>query len=305
MDARQIYSIIRGSMKIDPSKSLAIVCHDAGAANLVIAMMLKGELQNYKVFMSGPAARLYRAAYPGLALCDNLELALDGVGLLISGTGWESNIEHQARKLARSLGIRSVAVIDHWVNYPERFVRQDEVILPDELWVTDGYAYEIALRTFPETTILQIPNHYAQMKLAEINSIDNKSNPELLYILEPTRSDWGRYIPGEFQALDYFVSQLKNLNLPPETIMRIRPHPSDPIGKYSNWIAHNAGLNFQLDETGEIAEAIGRASWVAGCESFALILAMMSGRKTYCTLPPWAPACRLPHPNLMHIGNMG
>jgi hypothetical protein len=292
-------------MKIDSSMPLAIVCHDAGAANLVIAMILKGKLQNYKVFMAGPAARLCNAALPDVAICDSLQSALDGVELLISGTGWESGIEHQARKLASSQEIRSVAVIDHWVNYLERFIRQDEMILPDELWVTDEYAYKIALLEFPETTIQQIPNYYAQMQLDEINSIDNnKNNPELLYVLEPTRSDWGRCIAGEFQALDYFVSQLKNLNLPAETIIRIRPHPSDPAGKYSNWIRDNASLNFQLDETDEIAESIGRATWVAGCESFALTLALMSGRKTFCTLPPWAPPCRLPHPDLVHIGNM-
>ena len=291
-------------MKIDSSMSLAIVCHDAGAANLVIAMILKAELQNYKLYMTGPAAKLCKAALPDIAICDSLESALNGVELLISGTGWESDIEHQARKLAGLLGVRSIAVIDHWVNYLERFIRQNEMILPDELWVTDEYAYEIALREFPHSIVQQIPNYYAQMQLDEINSVDNKKQPELLYVLEPTRSDWGRCIAGEFQALDYFVSQLKNLNLPAETIIRIRPHPSEPIGKYSNWITENANLNFQLDETNEIAESIGRATWVAGCESFALILALMSGRKTYCTLPPWAPPCRLPHPDLVHIGSM-
>ena len=65
----------------------------------------------------------------------DLESAIDGATVLISGTGWQSDLEHISRKLAYGKGIPSVGVLDHWVNYLPRFERRAEVVLPDQLWV--------------------------------------------------------------------------------------------------------------------------------------------------------------------------
>ena len=285
--------------------AVAVVAHDSGAANVVIASLLETGRSDWRAYMRGPARKLWESAYPGIALCDTLDSTLEGTGLLVTGTGWASDIEHEARRLARARRVHSVAVIDHWVNYAERFVRHGETVWPDEFWVTDEYALEIAKHTFPGSTVIQIPNHYVETQLRDIAQVENTDVPELLYVLEPIRSDWGRGTPGEFQALDNFVNCLPGLGLPAATVIRLRPHPSDAPGKYSNWIARHSNLNVQLDDSLSITQSLGRSSWVAGCESFALVLAIMAGRKVYCTLPPWAPDCRLPHRGLVHIGKSG
>jgi hypothetical protein len=279
----------------------AVVCHDAGAANIIIAGLIETGRSNWRAYMSGPAKKLWDAAYPEVVLCDSLNSTLDGAGLLITGTGWESDIEHQARSLAKSLGVRSVAIIDHWVNYADRVVRHGEVVWPDEFWVTDVYAMEIAKRTFPGHDVKLVPNRYVETQLRDIALVEKARALELLYVLEPIRAYWGRETLGEFQALDYFVSQLPALGLPLATLIRLRPHPSDPPEKYNKWIGEHPMLNIELDNSINISQSLGRASWVAGCESFALVLALMSGRVVYCTLPPWAPTCRLPHSGLIHI----
>ena len=115
------------------------------------------------------------------------------------------------------------------------------------------------------------------------------------------RSNWGRELPGEFQALDYFLSHLPLLGLPDSILIHLRPHPSDAPGKYHDWVAENSTLNVKMDDSLNIARSIGCSSWVAGCESYALVLALLAGRKTYCTLPPWAPPCRLPHKGLIYL----
>lgn len=280
----------------------AVVCHDAGAANIVIASLLETGRDNWQAYMQGPAEKLWKAFSPGVVLCDSLDKALDGSELLVTGTGWASDIEHDARRAAQSLGVKSVAVIDHWVNYAERFVRHGERVWPDEFWVTDEYALEIALRTFPGKSVLQVPNYYVEKQLRDIARVEKTGEPELLYVLEPMRADWGRRIPGEFQALDYFIGRLPELGLPAETVINLRPHPSDPQGKYNHWIGLHSEMKIKLDTSLSIAESLGRATWVAGCESFALVLALMADRKVYCTLPPWAPLCRLPHRGLIQLG---
>jgi hypothetical protein len=292
-------------MPADYPHPTAVVCHDVGAANIVIAGLLETGRSDWRAYMGGPAERLWKVAYPRLASYDTLDLTLEGVELLVTGTGWGSDIEHEARRLARSRSVRSVAVIDHWVNYAERFVRNGETVWPDEFWVTDEYALEIAERTFPGKTVLQVPNRYVETQLRDIAQVRQTGAPELLYVLEPIRADWGYEAPGEFQALDYFVSRLPGLGMPSATLIRLRPHPSDAPGKYNNWIARHPNLNIRLDASLRITQSMGRASWVAGCESFALVLALMAGRTVYCTLPPWAPACRLPHHGLIHIGKSG
>ncbi len=284
------------------TRNVAVVCHDAGAANILIAELLATGRADWRVYTQGPAKNLWNEAFPNVPLCSSIRSTLEGVDLLVSGTGWGSDIEHEARKLAKDCRVHSVAIIDHWVNYAERFTRHDETVWPDEFWVTDEYALALAKHTFPNELVRLVPNFYVERQLHDIAQKAVASPPELLYVLEPIRTDWGRGIPGEFQALDYFVSHLPVLGLPSEKIIRLRPHPSDDSGKYEEWISRQANLNLQLDDTLGITESLGRASWVAGCESFALALALMAGRKVYCTLPPWAPDCRLPHSGLIHIG---
>ena len=43
----------------------------------------------------------------------------------------------------------NISVLDHWVNYKERFIRGGELILPDEIWVCDNHALALAKKAFP------------------------------------------------------------------------------------------------------------------------------------------------------------
>lgn len=305
MGSRWIFCIMPNSATPDYPTATAVVCHDAGAANIVIAGLAKTGRVDWRACMSGPAEMIWRNAFPGTPLCATPEQAIDGAELLITGSGWGGDTEHAARRLARDRGVRSVAVLDHWVNYPERFVRQGDTVWPDEFWVTDAEALQIARQIFPGQRVRQVPNEYLQDQLQRIAAVPTPATPEFLYVLEPIRSDWRRGVPGEFQALDYFVSKLPTLALSPASAIRLRPHPSETADKYRDWIAANAGLNLTLDDSASLAEAIGRADRVAGCETMALVLALHAGRTVYCTLPPWAPRCRLPQAGLIHLARQG
>ena len=288
-------------MAIELPIRTAIVCHDAGAANVVVAALLETGRKDWRAYMQGPAKKIWESAFPEVVLYDSIEQAIEGSELLISGTGWASDVEDEARRVAQRKSVKSIAVIDHWVNYAERFVRNGEQVLPDEIWVTDEYALELALDAFPGEFVLQVPNYYLEKQLRDIALLNKPTNPKLLYILEPIRSNWGRNIPGEFQALEYFIGKFPQLRMPKDSVICLRPHPSDLEGKYNNWIKSHSDMNIKLDDSISITESLGRATWVAGCESFALALALMAGRTVYCTLPPWAPACRLPHSGLIQL----
>lgn len=172
-----MFYITQNSMGADYPLTTAVVCHDAGAANIIIAGLLETGRSDWRAYMRGPAEKLWKVAYPGVASFDALDSTLEGVELLVTGTGWGSDLEHEARKLARSRGVRSVAVLDHWVNYAERFDRGGEAVWPDEFWVTDDYAMEIAKRTFPGKSVLQVPNCYVETELRDIARFKERAHP--------------------------------------------------------------------------------------------------------------------------------
>ena len=66
----------------------------------------------------------------------------------------------------------------------------------------------------------------------------------------------------------------------------------------------NEKIGFILEEENlSLQESISKSSFVVGCESFALVIALLAGKEVYCSLPPWAPNCRLPHDGLVHLKN--
>lgn len=291
-------------MRLDLETPIAVVCHDAGAANHILSWLrVDGRLDLARAVMSGPAKRLWMLVFPEVPLCNTIEMALHDAKSVISGTGWASSLEHDARRMATARGIPCVAVLDHWVNYAERFIRDGECVWPDEFWVVDKQAMSIAEKTFPGMPIRLVPDVYLASQVKRVMPAPILK-PELLYVLEPMRTDWGRGQDGEFQALDYFVSKLPQLNLPTDIVIRLRPHPSDLPGKYNAWISNHPELRIIIDDSPQMSDALSRARWVAGCESFALVIALSAGRHVFCTLPPWAPACRLPHDGLIYLNKL-
>jgi hypothetical protein len=292
---------------LPPDGPLLVVCHDAGAANLIFAWLWHwleaGTLNRSDLLLAlaGPArtiAERTRLAAQGRP--SSLENFPDQVGCVLSGTGWQSDWEHRARQLARNHKIHSIAVVDHWVNYPARFVRDDEYCLPDELWVSDEYAERIATQTFPSLRVRRQPNLYLAREIAQIPPLAPAAG-DTLYLLEPTRTTWGRTTEGEFQALDYFIHQ-RHLIMPcPEPRIRLRLHPSEPADKYNEWIATNGLHTVRIDDAEDLAASIGCASVVVGIQTAALVIALAAGRTVYSSLPPWAGELIIPHEDIRQL----
>jgi hypothetical protein len=289
---------------IDLPQPLAVVLHDAGSANLAVAW-LKHYRGSMLAVALGPAADIWSKAFPYVRTLP-LEDALVPAAALLSGTSWASDVEHRARKLARESAKHAIAVVDHWVNYRARFTRAEELVLPDEIWVGDEDAVREARQCFPGLPVRQLPNLYLDGLVREVSSHDPVPAREIprhvLYVLEPIRQGWGSdERPGELQAFEFFLDSLPRLGVPAGVQIRLRPHPSDPPGKYEPWLRRFAAMNLLVDGSSSLASQIAWADWVVGCESFALVIALRANRIVLSTLPPWAPECRLPQRELRHV----
>ena len=287
------------------ARPLTVVAHDAGAANHIFAWL--GDEQP-NLCLAGPACGLWQARLQNIgqvpALESGLAPAIAGAATVITGTGWESSLEHDARKLARELGIYSIAVIDHWTNYLQRFIRVGEEILPDEIWVSDAHAKQLATATFPKIRITQLPNLYLENLVKDVRRLKAISSDStcdhLLYVLEPIRQAWGPLPqPGEFFALDYFAENLQLILGSKALKIRLRPHPSDPPGKYDEWMARNVHLPLTIDTTSTLAESLAWASTVVGCQTYAMVFGLALGYSVFSSIPPWAPPCVLPHAEIV------
>jgi hypothetical protein len=288
---------------------VVVVCHDAGAANLVFAWLRDWaqsgflDQHEFRLVLQGPAQVAWQVpalALPNTLLHTDLNLALKGAHCVLTGTGWASSLEHDARKLAVLQHIPCIAVIDHWVNYLPRFERAGEVVLPNTLWVSDPYAADIAKQTFKGIPVVELPNVYLQNMVNAIPPVPYDCR-NVLYVLEPIRNDWGRGVAGEFQALDFFVQQLPQMAGNQTVHIALRPHPSDAPGKYDAWIQAHSHLNVCLDAHPNLNQAIANAKWVVGAETFAMVVAAAAGRPTYSSLPPWAHRCSLPQSSIKHL----
>jgi hypothetical protein len=296
------------------ARPLTVVAHDAGAANHIFAWL--GDYQP-TLCLAGPARVLWQARLQKTGrnsvqspLTESaLAAALAGAATVITGTGWESSLEHDARKLAREQGIRSIAVIDHWTNYADRFVRSGEQVLPDEIWVSDPYAAEIAQAAFPTVQVVQQANAYLAGLVTEVKlrqpPAAAQGNDCVLYVLEPIRHHWGELAePGEFLALNYFMANRKRAHVAADAEIRLRAHPSDPPGKYDAWLARQANPRVSLDRSANLADALAWSNVVAGCQTYAMVLALACGRSVISTIPAWAPPCTLPQPDIRHLSRL-
>ena len=288
---------------------VAVVCHDAGSANLIFAWLrdwarlgLLNQIE-IRLVLDGPAYsawQVQKISLPCVEIHAELITALTGANCVLTGTGWASELEHEARKISSLMGVQSIAVIDHWVNYSQRFERAGLLVLPDVIYVSDPYAAKIAKEEFKNIKVTELSNAYLRDMIKDIPPVRDDCN-NLLYLLEPIRTDWGRGLAGEFQALNFFVENMNVITVDfPENII-LRPHPSDELGKYDTWILSQPDLKFKLDQFENLKDSIANARWVVGVETYAMVVALESKRETWSSMPPWGHKCRLPQKNIKHI----
>ena len=284
---------------------IAVVCHDAGGAQIVSSWILHQD-EPCCICVAGPAIEIFRNK---LGEFENLELgtALQKCDWVLCGTSWQSELEINALKLAASLGKNAVAFLDHWVCYRERFERGTELTLPEEVWVNDVYAEKIAVDVFPGIKILKKKNYYfedlktvlANNNLIIEGGVENKGK-SVLYICEPLSVQalkqygdekyWGY---TEQEALEYFLLN-RNVIDPGINKIALRLHPAEGVGKYDDIIAAYSGLMETGGNKSLINEII-ESDILVGCESMAMVVGLLAGKRVVSCIPPGGKPSELPH----------
>jgi hypothetical protein len=279
------------------------VSHDAGGAEIISSFVRQQGLPCQYV-LSGPSLGIFQRKL-GPIESRSLDDAIHSADWFLCGTSWQSDLEFKAIQLARNAGKKSVAFIDHWINFQERFTRGSEMHLPDEIWVGDLLAETIARNLFPGIALRFVENPYFldikhELTLMKLPRCVDSDNLSVLYVCEPVREHalleygneryWGY---TEEEALRYFLDNLDSLGGHIGSIT-IRPHPSEEVGKY-RWASEEYKLPIFEGGSNPLTQEVSACDVVVGCESMAMVVGLLGGRRVVSTIPPGGHPCRLPH----------
>lgn len=287
---------------------IAVVSHDAGGAEILSSWLLRRD-EPYCLALEGPAKSIFQrkiGCIQIISLLDAIELS----DWVLCGTSWQSDLERQAVIDAKKSGKKVVVFLDHWTHYEERFLSHGVAIYPDEIWVGDAIALEMACKYFPNVVVSMVGNPYLEDLRYDLEKLKpnviNSNICSVLYVCEPVREHalkmygnehhWGY---TEEEAVQYFCENTGALDFSIKNI-KIRPHPSEDKAKY-NWVLQTTSLPINVGGDKTLLEEIAEADVVIGCESMAMVVALLAKRRVISAIPPGGKPCSLPQPEIEQL----
>lgn len=298
-------------------KKIFVVCNAAGGAEIVTSYVKKHEQDyNFICLTTGPAEKIFKRKGLNKFLVKSrkkpTELLSDikNLEMVLTGTSWAPSIEYDFILAAKQKKIKTVSYLDHWVNYRERFGysrKNWENNLPEEIWVGDKYAYDLAKKFFKKLKIKLVPNQYfkeIKEKYKKIN-INQSKKPAggFLIISEPSLSsiscigNKGRVYYNEFDIIKMILDVFVQKEIKEKII--IRYHPSEKRNKYNRiLLRYTDKLKISKSGNQDLLEDIAEVKTVIGTESMALVIAFLCWKKAISFMPHKNKKCPLP---LNHI----
>lgn len=265
-------------------KSLGVVAHDAGGAEILASYLLQNKLKNIRYALSGPAIRIFREKL-GDIYPSSLPEVIENSDWLLTGTGWQTDFEWRAIHQAREVGKYVVSFLDHWVNYKARFQRCGKICNPNEIWIGDKYAEEIAKIEFSGITVKLVDNPYFKdfvndvARFEEINKSVARKGVNILFVCENIDSNGFH----QDDAIRFFMTNCNALRVEIQKVI-IRPHPSEIMDKYA-WVKEAYGRKIIFSENYALAKDVAESDIVVGCSTMAMALALKAGRRVISCIP--------------------
>lgn len=285
---------------------IGVVAHDAGSAEILSSYIRQNNLIcNY--CLAGPAIKIFSLKLGPLTNM-SLEELVENSDKVLCGTSLTARHEWEAIAIAKKLAKHSTAVIDHWTNYRERFVRDGVWHFPDEVWVGDETAQKLAIDLLPELKITYVENAYFIDQKKELEKLSSKKKDKtpgtkILYVTTPMRAGglelynnprhWGY---TEEDALRYFLSNVKCLSNNISSI-EIRTHPKEKNDKY-DWAYSEYDLPLNRAHGLSLMEQIVECDVVAGCATMAMVVGLLAEKRVVSCIPVGGRIKPLPHQDI-------
>ncbi len=308
-------------MSRDRSKKVLIVSHDAGGAEVLAAYIKKNPYkEDFFCVLDGPADNIFKKRGLEKIIGDKTNNPNDifekisNIDIVVTSMSWSSDLEQVYLQLAKELKIKTAVYLDHWVNFRERFGYPREGWKknnPDEFWVGDEYAYQKAIKEFPNSPIKIVPNQYFQEIQDQYNNfvsenvIDNKGQ-DIIFMSEPLSEPFNTYGDKATKKCteytifdnicDLFAKKKEKRNIV------IRFHPSEKSEKYDQIIEkYKDEITIKKSHNKDILFDVARAKYIIGLESMVLVITYLCGKPTVSFLPTDEVTCPLPFEDIKKI----
>jgi hypothetical protein len=289
--------------------NIAVVSHDAGSSELLCAL-ISHHLHNvqWHIFAlpNSPMAHI----------CQRLNLSFSPIGdggmplemlkpdALFFGTGWQDKIERPFVEHCKKHCIPTVAFLDHWSNYRERFGH------PHENWRDNCGDFTVVhdeKALFLATTLglpnpLTLPNLYLQKLIEDASTKTVTPNQNLLFLSEPTdavakatygdANYWGF---TQYSALEDILQNFGNFGCAGLTI---RLHPSETGAGFKKITKKYPHIRIQINDakTFDLMSQLQSAHIIIGFDTMALYTAALMGKTVLSYLPSQSREFLLPLP---------
>jgi len=271
-------NIFKKTLKILSEKELIVICNDAGgAAN--IASILKILNISAEGLVTGPAISVFKrfnVEYQNINYSStNFTEKLVVLGSSIYG-GKESNALEDP-KFEKNV---KIVVLDHWMNYRERFHKNGEV-LPDQFWVTNIFAYELASQIFHRTPVALIPDSQLALIRRAYNLLKVSKDTLLLIWEYQTQSEESLKFP--VGSLNSRIAQVEEFCIKKsiaKVIVRLHPSQSEVDLEFDNYSSPN-NIKVEISSNRGLETDLASAVMVVGFSSAALYFASELNIPTY------------------------
>ncbi|MCX6074651.1 MAG: Gfo/Idh/MocA family oxidoreductase [Campylobacterales bacterium] len=278
--------------------TFAAIAHDAGSSELICAFIHHHyNLADWHIFAlpDSPMATIcLRENIPFIPIGDvEVQLSAIKLDVLLFGTGWQEKIERPYVTYCKKHAIPTVAFLDHWSNYRERFgypAMGWEENCGDFTAVHDEKAYTLAL-SLKLPNVIKLPNFYLQdlIKRDENHSIDPNEN--LLFLSEPTdevaKRTYGDKNYWGFTQYTALEDILKNFDRFKCEGLTIRLHPSETSAGFKKILNRFPHIHVQINDakTFDLTDQLLGAKMIIGFDTMALYIATLLGKAVISYLP--------------------
>jgi hypothetical protein len=290
--------------------TFAVISHDAGASELLCAFIREHQsAAQWHIFAAIPS--------PMATICERNALPLIPIGdaaeqletlrpdALLFGTGWQERVERPYVRYCKTHHIPTVAFLDHWSNYRERFGYPEaewEMNLGDFTALSDEKAFGLAVELgLPHPVALS--NYYLLHFLDAAQKRSVSPNENLLFLSEPTDAVAKRTYgdPNYWGFTQYTALEdiLKNFERFGCRGLTVRLHPSETSSGYKALLKKYPHIRVQINDakTFALTDQLLAAKLIIGFDTMALYSAALLGKAVVSYLPSVKREFLLPLPS--------
>lgn len=266
--------------ELQECRNLVFCSHDAGGAELLSSFIVANKLIG-KFLLSGPAIKIFQSK--NLPIAENQISALKAeTSILFSSTG-TTDFEYSTMSIARQSDTKVFVILDHWVNYTERFKRRGEEVTPNLILVVDEYAYEIAKKKFPSNEVILTKNYFLESIKRDFLNLDEKMiEYDYVFMCESQSKNSTIELALKsdiVQGMRYFFDYLSSIGENNSRIL-VRPHPSDIDKDYMS-ITPKSFPSVTISSKRNLLEVLRISNVIVGCNSMALVIADAVGKTVF------------------------